>query len=230
MARHFAVIGLGHFGSSLAVELSSRNAEVLAIDNDIERLDDIKDRVAHTIRVDATEERALRGLGLQEMDGVIVAIGDDFEATLLTVAQLQQLEIKRIIVRATTEVHERILSHLGITEIILPAVETAQRLSNNLMMEGVLNSLALGSDYTIMEVNAPDWMVGSTVGDLHIREKFEVSLVTIQREETQRGRFGIGQRTIQTIIGVPLPSTQVQKGDTLVLFGTEKQVQLLLNG
>jgi len=116
MARHFAVIGLGHFGSSLAVELSSRNAEVLAIDNDIERLDDIKDRVAHTIRLDATEEKALRGLGLQEMDGVIVAIGDDFEATLLTVTQLQQLEIKRIIVRATTEVHERILSHLGITE------------------------------------------------------------------------------------------------------------------
>jgi len=97
------------------------------------------------------------------------------------------------------------------------------------MMEGVLNSLALGSDYTVMEVHTPEWMIGSTVGDLHIREKFEVSLVTIQREETQRGRFGIGQRTTQTIIGVPLPTTQIQKGDTLVLFGTEKQIQQLLN-
>ncbi|MBP1658485.1 MAG: TrkA-N domain protein, partial [Bacteroidetes bacterium] len=72
MARRFAIIGLGHFGSSLAAALSSRDAEVLAIDNSIERLDDVKDHVAHTIRLDATEERALRGLGLQEMDGVVV--------------------------------------------------------------------------------------------------------------------------------------------------------------
>ena len=230
MARRFAIIGLGHFGSSLAAALSSRDAEVLAIDNSIERLDDVKDHVAHTIRLDATEERALRGLGLQEMDGVVVAIGDDFEATLLTVSQLQKLGIHRIIVRATTPVHERILDHLGITEIILPSVETAERLSNSLMMEGVVNSLALGSDYTIMEVNAPEWMLGISLQELRIREKFEVSLVTIKRDETRRGRLGIGRRTARTVIGVPLPTTVVERGDTLVLFGTEKQIQKMLNG
>jgi trk system potassium uptake protein TrkA len=230
MARRFAIIGLGHFGSSLAAALSSRDAEVLAIDNSIERLDDVKDHVAHTIRLDATEERALRGLGLQEMDGVVVAIGDDFEATLLTVSQLQKLGIHRIIVRATTPVHERILDHLGITEIILPSVETAERLSNSLMMEGVVNSLALGSDYTIMEVNAPEWMLGISLQELRIREKFEVSLVTIKRDETRRGPLGFGRRTARTVIGVPLPTTVVERGDTLVLFGTEKQIQKMLNG
>lgn len=230
MARRFAVIGLGHFGSSLASALTVRNAEVLAIDNSIERLDDVREHVAHTIRLDATEERALRGLGLQEMDGVVVAIGDDFEATLLTVSQLQQLGIHRIIVRATTPVHERILDHLGITEIILPSVETAERLSNSLMMEGVVNSLALGSDYTIMEVNAPEWMLGTSLQELRIREKYEVSLVTIQREETRRGPLGIGRRTSRTVIGVPLPTTVVERGDTLVLFGTEKQIQKMLTG
>ncbi len=230
MARRFAVIGLGHFGSSLATALTARNAEVLAIDNSIERLDDVKEHVAHTIRLDATEERALRGLGLQEMDGVIVAIGDDFEATLLTVSQLQKLDIRRIIVRSTTPVHERILDHLGITEIIMPSVETAERLSNSLMMEGVVNSLALGSDYTIMEVNAPEWMLGTSLQELRIREKYEVSLVTIQREETRRGPLGIGRRTTRTVIGVPLPTTVVERGDTLVLFGTEKQIQKMLNG
>jgi len=230
MARRFAIIGLGHFGSSLAAAPSSRDAEVLAIDNSIERLDDVKDHVAHTIRLDATEERALRGLGLQEMDGVVVAIGDDFEATLLTVSQLQKLGIHRIIVRATTPVHERILDHLGITEIILPSVETAERLSNSLMMEGVVNSLALGSDYTIMEVNAPEWMLGISLQELRIREKFEVSLVTIKRDETRRGPLGFGRRTARTVIGVPLPTTVVERGDTLVLFGTEKQIQKMLNG
>ncbi|HSQ76012.1 MAG TPA: TrkA family potassium uptake protein [Bacteroidota bacterium] len=230
MGRRFAVIGLGHFGSSLASALTARNAEVLAIDNSIERLDDVKEHVAHTIRLDTTEERALRGLGLQEMDGVVVAIGDDFEATLLTVSQLQQLSIRRIIVRATTPVHERILDHLGITEIILPSVETAERLSNSLMMEGVVDSLALGSDYTIMEVNAPEWMLGTSLQELRIREKYEVSLVTIQREETRRGPLGIGRRTSRTVIGVPLPTTVVERGDTLVLFGTEKQIQKLITG
>jgi trk system potassium uptake protein TrkA len=230
MARRFAVIGLGHFGSSLATALTARNAEVLAIDNSIERLDDVKEHVAHTIRLDATEERALRGLGLQEMDGVVVAIGDDFEATLLTVSQLQKLDIRRIIVRSTTPVHERILDHLGITEIIMPSVETAERLSNSLMMEGVVDSLALGSDYTIMEVNAPEWMLGTSLQELRIREKYEVSLVTIQREETRRGPLGIGRRTTRTVIGVPLPTTVVERGDTLVLFGTEKQIQKMLNG
>jgi len=172
----------------------------------------------------------LRGLGLHEMDGVIVAIGDDFEATLLTVSQLQQLGIHRIIVRATTPEHERILDHLGIKEIILPSVETAERLSNSLMMEGVVNSLALGSDYTIMEVNAPEWMLGISLQELRIREKFEVSLVTIKRDETRRGPLGIGRRTSRTVIGVPLPTTVVERGDTLVLFGTEKQIQKMLNG
>jgi len=230
MARRFAVIGLGNFGISVASALAARDADVLAIDNSIDRLDEVKENVAHTIRVDATEERALRGLGLQEMDGVIVAIGDDFEATLLTVAQLQQLKVPRIIVRATTPVHERILDHLGITEIIMPTYETAERLSASLMTEGVVNSLSLGSDYTIVEVNAPEWMVSKTLLDLRIREKYEVSLVTIKREESRRGPFGIGRRTIRTVVGVPQPTTVVERGDTLVLFGTESQIQNMLKG
>jgi trk system potassium uptake protein TrkA len=230
MVRRFAVIGLGHFGCSLALALTSRDAEVLAIDNSIDRLDDIKDHVAHTIRLDATEERALRDLGLQDMDAVIVAIGDDFEATLLTVSQLQQLNIRRIIVRGTTPVHRRILDHLGIAEIIMPSIETADRLSNSLMMEGVVNSLTLGSDYTIMEVNAPDKMIGHTVQELQMRERHDVSLVTIKREKVRRGLLGIGQKAIQTVVGVPLPTTMVERGDRLVLFGTEKQIQQMLNG
>lgn len=230
MGKRFAVIGLGHFGTSLAVSLTSRGAEVLAIDSSMDRLDDVKDQVTHTICVDATEERSLGGLGLQDMDGVIVAIGDDFEATLLAVSQLQDLKIPRLIVRGTTKVHQRILQHLGIPEIIMPTVEAADRLSNSLMFEGVVNSLTLGSDYTIMEVNAPEWMAGMTIQDLHLRDKFGVSLITIQRDEERRGLLGMTRRTTRTIIGVPQPTTVVQAGDVLVLFGTAKEIQEALEG
>jgi trk system potassium uptake protein TrkA len=228
MTRRYAVIGLGHFGSALASELSSKGAEVLAIDSDLERLDEIKEQVAHSVRLDATEERALRGQGLEEMDGVIVAIGDNFEATLLAVSQLQQLEVRRIIVRATTPVHERILTHLGIGEIIMPTLEAAERLSTSLLFEGALKSFSLASDYTILQATTPEVMIGKTLQELQIRERFQVSLITIEREEQRRGRFGLGKRTQKTILGVPVPATTIERGDTLVLFGKEKDIQNLL--
>src|SRR3989304_2894696 len=105
MERKFAVIGLGHFGEHLAVELAQKGAEVLAIDEELERLEAIKDKVTHAVRLDATDEKALLSQGLQDFDAVIVGIGDDFEAALLTVAMLQRIDAKRIIVRATTSIH-----------------------------------------------------------------------------------------------------------------------------
>ncbi len=230
MGRRFAVIGLGHFGISLASALSTRGAEVLAVDSSMDRLDEIKDQVTHTVCADATEPRSLAGLGLEDMDAVIVAIGDDFEATLLAVSQLQDLKVSRLIVRGTTPVHERILQHLGITEIIMPAVEAADRLTNSLMLEGVINSLTLGSNYTIMEVAAPPWMLGRSVQDLGLRERFDVSLITIQRDEERRGVFGVSRRMVRAIIGVPQPTTVVLERDVLVLFGSSRQIQLTLEG
>ncbi|MEX2117484.1 MAG: TrkA family potassium uptake protein, partial [Bacteroidota bacterium] len=183
MAKKIAVIGLGHFGFELATELGEKGAEVLALDDDMERLDDIKDRVAHTVCLDSTEEKAMRGQGLEEFDAVVVAIGDEFEATLMTVAVLQTLKIKRIIVRATTEMHKKILSHLGVREIILPAVEAAGRLANSLLFERIIDSFSLSSDFTIMEVNAPVRFHGKTIEAVDIPGKHSVTLITIKRRE-----------------------------------------------
>ncbi|MCK5573225.1 MAG: TrkA family potassium uptake protein, partial [Bacteroidetes bacterium] len=156
MAKKFAVIGLGHFGSQLAAELAAKGAEVLAIDDDLDRVDDIKDKVTYTVRLDATDESALRSQGIGEFDAVVVGIGDDFESTLLAVAMLQQVGVKRIIARATSSVHERILQHLGLSEVVLPSVEAAERLANSLLFEKVVDSFALSTDYTIVEAPAPD--------------------------------------------------------------------------
>jgi trk system potassium uptake protein TrkA len=112
----------------------------------------------------------------------------------------------------------------------MPTLEAAERLSTSLLFEGALKSFALASDYTILQATAPEVMIGKTVQELQIRERFEVSLVTIEREQHRRGRFGVGTRTQKTIIGVPLPATVVGRGDTLVLFGKEKDIQNLLKG
>ena len=189
MERKFAVIGLGHFGEHLAVELAQKGAEVLAIDEELERLEAIKDKVTHAVRLDAT---------------------------------------KRIIVRATTSIHERILNHVGIKEVVLPASEAADRLANTLMFEKVVDSFALTSDYTIAEVTAPDSFIGRTIQELDLRKRFEISLITIKRTESKSQLLGFKKREVVTIIGVPTQLTMVRQGDVLVVFGHKKSIQMML--
>ncbi|MCS7014210.1 MAG: TrkA family potassium uptake protein [Chloroherpetonaceae bacterium] len=230
MAKKIAVIGIGNFGSHLATTLAAQGAEVLAIDSSMERLEDIKDKVTYTVRLDSTEEKALREQAITEFDVVIVAIGDDFEATLLTVAALQNIGVQRIIARATTQTHERILRHLGISEVISPAVEAAERLADSLMYRGVIDSLELSSEYSIVEVSAPPSFVGKTLAELNLRENFDVNLITIKRIEQEPRLLGLRSRTIEKIMGIPTPDMVVQKNDILVLFAKKPAINKMCNG
>ncbi len=230
MTKKVAVIGIGNFGAHLAVTLAKQGAEVLAIDSSMDRLEDVKDKVTYTVRLDSTEEKALREQGLTELDAVIVAIGDDFEATLLTIVALQNIGVKRIIARATTKTHERILRHLGIEEVISPAVEAAERLADSLMYRGVIDSLELSSDYSIVEVNAPEAFIGKSLGELQLRETFDVNLITIKRIEQEPRLLGLRSRTVEKILGIPTPDMVVQRGDVLVLFAAKPAISKMCNG
>ena len=224
MAKKFAVIGLGSFGARVASELTRHGAEVLAIDLDIEKLDDVKDRVAHAVRLDSTEEKPMREQGLEEMDGVVLGLRDNFEAELLTISVLQQIGVKRIIVIATSPTHERILNHLGINEVVLPAIEAADRLSTSLMFEQVLDSFSVTTDYSIAEIAAPDDFIGQTVQQLDLRTRYEISLITIKRMGTSTDLLGLRTRRVETIIGVPAATTTIERGDVLVVFGSKNAI------
>ncbi len=228
MTKKIAVIGLGYFGTSLALELSQKGVEVLAIDESMETLNEIKDKVAHTIRLDSTEEKALKNIGLHEFDAVVVGIGDNFEAALLTVVRLQELGVRRLIVRATTSTHERILQHLGIKEIVLPAVEAAERLANSLLFERVVDSIAVSKDYTIIELEAPEHLIGYSVEQINFSEDYSVTLITIRRSVTKSGFLGMGHRVVEEILGVPTAETNIERGDILILFGTKKALDDLI--
>jgi trk system potassium uptake protein TrkA len=228
MAKKFAIIGLGYFGNSLALELTRNGAEVLAVDVDIDALEEIKDVVAHTICMDSTEEKAIRSLGLADFDAVVVGIGDNFEAALLTVARLQELGIRRLIVRATTPTHEKILQHLGVKEVVLPAVEAAERLGNSLLFEQVVESVAVSKDYAIIEADAPERLIGRSVGEIDFAGQFGVSLVTIRRSVSVAGFLGLGRRIVEEILGVPQAHTVIERGDLLILFGSKKALDGLM--
>lgn len=224
MAQRYAIIGIGKFGNHLARELAAKGAEVLAIDETMDRLDDLKEVVAHTVRLDAREEAALRSQGLSEYDAVVVGFGDDFETTLLTVVALQTMGIKRIIVRATTPTHEHILLHLGIKEVVLPSVEAAERLATSLLYAGVLDSFSLSTDVTIAEVNAPDAFIGHTVAEVKFRQVHDVNLITIKRLQKRTGFFGVGTKEVETVVGVPKDEMLIERGDVLVVFGSKEHI------
>ena len=221
----YCVIGLGYFGYHLAVRLSKAGAEVIAIDNHQEKVDEISEKVVTAVCMDSTDKKTLASLGLEEMDAVIVAIGGDFEGSLLTTAHLQDLGIKKIYNRRTSKVHERILNLMDIHEILLPEAEAAEQLKNRLMMPGLLESFKLSSDYGIYEIVK---FVGQTLVQTNLREDYKLNLVTIKRKKPGQNLFGTVKSDNSIVIGVPKPDEVINVGDILVLFGKDKDIKNLL--
>ncbi len=226
MVKRFAVIGLGYFGERLARELSDRGAEVIVIDNTMSKIEEIKDYVAYAIRLDSTDESALRNQGLEELDAVIVTMGEDFESTLLTCVLCLQFKCKKVIARSTSPIHTKILKSVGVHMVLSPEEVVAERLSYTLMSSLVLDIIPLTDEHVILQVAAPSFTLNHTLMDLDLRRKYNVNLITIKRQAIviRKGR----EEREEHIIGVPLPETIILDGDILVLMGTEKDIQRLI--
>ena len=170
MKNKFAVIGLGQFGTAIAKTLSSRNAEVIAIDKDLNKVEDIKDFVAYTVAIDATNMDALKSQNIQDMDCVIVAIGENFHSAILCINILIELGVKRIIGRSMGENERLILEKLGIKEIISPEDELGFRITESILNPNILFSMPLPDNYLIVELKAPKKICDEKLGEIKLRE------------------------------------------------------------
>ncbi|KAB2808643.1 potassium channel family protein [Phaeocystidibacter luteus] len=215
MADKFAVIGLGQFGSAIARKLSQKGAEVIAIDTDEEKVEAIREDVAYAVTLDATDQKALESQDMNKMDAVIVSIGQNFQDLLLCCFQLQEMEIGRIIARAQGATQRRILEKMGIQEILSPEDEVANNVAEQLMNPGVVMCFELPDGYEIVEIKAPKALYSRTLGDIGLREKYKLNLVTLLREENNEHH----------IYGVPDAETIVEKGDIIVVFGTVRDIE-----
>lgn len=219
----FAVIGVGRYGSTIARRLAEKGAQVFAFDPSEEKIENIKDDVAFAVTIDATDMRALQTQGLEEMDAAVVAIGENFEATILTCVHLIDLGVKRIIARASGEHQRLILEKIGVTEILTPENEVAYVVREKLLNPSIVSFLQLPDDHEIAEIRAPKGVVGRTIDDVGFRNKYEMTLITIKREyEITKN----GEDTTEThIIGVPKSNMEIKEKDTLVVFGAAKSVE-----
>ncbi|MCT4559961.1 MAG: TrkA family potassium uptake protein [Crocinitomicaceae bacterium] len=224
----YIVFGLGSFGASLAEKLTLKGHEVIGIDRSMDKVDFLKEKISHTICMDATDEFTTAGLPLEETDVVIVAIGEDQGANIMVTALLKNLKVKRLISRAINPLHEKVLQAIGVDEIVHPEEETAERWAKKLCLTGLVDSFELGKKYSIVEVKVKSELVGKTIREAAIRRTFNLLVLTTLKKQTGSGILANDEKVIQAQ-GVASPDLLLEDGDILVVFGANDDINKFLS-
>ncbi|MEJ8778561.1 potassium channel family protein [Pseudogracilibacillus sp. ICA-222130] len=210
MKREFAVIGLGRFGGSVCEELSLEGMKVLAIDKNEHRVNEFKNIASHAVIADSTDEGVLKELGIKNMDHVIVAIGDNIEASILTTVILDDLGVEKITVKAQSDYHAKILHKIGANQVVHPERDMGKRIAHSIISSNILDYLELSDDYSMVEVAASKKMQGKTLVDLNIRAKFGCNVVAIKNGKD--------------INVSPTADYKINYEDTLIVIGADDDI------
>lgn len=211
--KEFAVIGLGRFGTSVALGLVKSGHSVLGIDSDPGIVQRLSGSITQTVALDSTDIEALREVDMGSYDTVVVAIGTNFEPAALTVVALKELGVRFVVAKATNIVHESILHKIGVDRVVLPEFEAGAQLADELVTPTIREQIYLKGQGRVSLIRVPSKIEGRTLQDLAIHEKYGVTVVAVQR----------GQETI-----VAPPGDLVLSGeDELVVIGTADRIALL---
>lgn len=179
--KQFVIIGLGRFGSSIAKTLYSLGSDVLAIDLDEDIVQEISDSVTHAVQLDATDENALRSLGIRNFDVAVVTIGDNIQSSIMATLLVKELGVKYIIAKGHSDLHAKVLYKIGADRVILPEKDMGVRVAHNLVSANILDYIELSEDYSVMEIQALEEWTGSTLKDVKLRSKYGINVMAIKR-------------------------------------------------
>jgi len=179
--REFAVIGLGRFGSGIALSLEANGHHVLGLDQDPEIVQQLADRITHVAALDATDEKALQAVDITAFDTVIVAIGNDFEANLLTTVSLKNLGVRHIICKVLTRRQRQILLQVGADRAIQPEFDAGQRLADELSAPAILERIPLGPNHSIAELLVPADLKHQSLAQIDLRNRYGVTVLLVKR-------------------------------------------------
>ena len=181
--KQFVVIGLGRFGASIATTLYSLGNDVLVIDKNEDLIQDIASEVTHAVQADATDENALKALGIRNFDVAIISIGGDIQSSVMATLIVRELGVKYIIAKGNGELHAKVLYKIGADRVVLPEKDMGVRVAHNIISSSILDYIELSSDYSIMEVKAfKDW-VGKDLKSLDLRKKYGINVIAIKTGE-----------------------------------------------
>ena len=221
------IIGLGNFGMSLAINLSNTGNEVITADNDPEKIDMIKDKVAHAVVMDATNENAYNSLPLKNTDLAIIAIGQYNGAGIMSTAIVKKLTKAKIISRSASALEDTILEAMGVDQIIHPEQEYAERFTKKVNLKGSIDNFELDDEYLVSEVGINKSLVGKTIIQSDFRKNFKLNIITIIRKKYHTNLMG---RNVEKreVVGLPKPDMVFQSGDILAVFGRDADIKKYL--
>jgi len=213
-AKQFAVIGLGRFGTSVARTLYELGYDVLGVDSEEEKTQDVVNMLTHVVQADATDDEALRSLGLRNFDVVVVAIGHDLQASILVTLLLKELGVDQVVVKAASELHGRVLQKIGADRVVFPERDMGVRLAHSLVATNILDYIELSPDYGMVEMSATEDLSGSSLRELDLRARFGVSVVAIRKASGE-------------VLVAPGAEDMVDEGDVVVIIGMSKNIARL---
>lgn len=210
MEKEFVVIGLGRFGGSIVKELSALDMDVMAIDSDEARVNEYTDIATHAVIADTTDENVLKSLGIRNFDHVIVAIGDNIQASILTTLILKDLGVKKVTAKAQNDYHAKVLNKIGADTVVHPERDMGRRIAHNVASSSVLDYLELSDQHSIVEIRAGETLHGHTILELDIRANYGINIIAVKRGKE--------------IIVSPDPAVAIENGDILIMIGHDNDL------
>ncbi|MEK4229677.1 potassium channel family protein [Solibacillus sp. FSL H8-0538] len=206
MSRTFAVIGFGRFGRSVAYKLARAGEQVMILDQRAELIQEVEQDFTQAYIADATDERVLKSLDITSFDCVILAIGHDIQASILTAMSLKNFGARSIIAKALDERHGQVLQNIGVDWIVYPEKDMGERVGNQILNPRLLNYIELSDKISIEEITVPTRMIGHTIKQIGIRAKYDVTILAVIRN---------GDILVSNIIDLPLA-----EDDLIVILGS----------
>ena len=216
----YIVLGLGHFGRSLGIHLTELGHEVIGADKRMTIVEQLKDKITHTVCLDSTDKEAVTALPLRDSDAVIVAIGEDEGASLLTTALIKQLGVKRIIGRVVSDLQRTVMEAMQIDEYIMPEEEAAERLAMRLDNIDIVDSFKVSDKYSIIETKVPSRYIGMSLREADLTNKYKIIvLTTLKKTDFPQEKEASGIAKSDTVL---------EENDLLVLFGELSDIKKLI--
>lgn len=215
MKKQFAVIGLGNFGYYLATRLFQSGHEVLGIDKDPRRVQDIRDGVSRAVIADATDPQALKELELEKMDLVVVSIGTDLNSSILATLNVKDMGVKRMVAKSVSDPHGRILQKIGVDEVCFPEKDLALTVARRLDNPNVLDYLPFMEGYSIVELAPPRDFIGKSLVDLDLINRFGIQVIAVK------------ELVPDNVVMIPTGRFIVKDSDVLFLIGPDPALEVL---
>jgi len=217
MSKRYLILGCGNFGMNVAKKLFELGEEVIVIDKNKELIKEVEKYSTQAVIADVMDKELLQSFGVSDVDVAIVSMGNRLDASILSTLFLKELGIKRIIVKAISDDHKKILEKIGATDVVFPEKDMAEKVAQSLHSPNVFEHLALDPNYEIIEMATPKKFVGKTLKELELRGKHGIQVIGIKNGDTKK------------VTIIPDPEDTIKENDILILIGKKETFEKLFS-